>query len=157
VSFEQPIIGPATNWAAVPATNNTLFASSSASDNGWYLITYKVDIRTSGPDTSMRAAAALIINGAEVTGSGTSAQAPDTNHQYSISNTVLVQYTVGDQLGVQWWAANYTGTTITNATALSVGPNPSGAETPWIDATLDPSGAFTEATAAVVITRIVAL
>ena len=152
--------------APIPmSVTNTRFKSTTS---GWYLITYKIDIRASatGSFSNMRAAAALMMmpNGGstwvEVTGSGSAAQAPATNHQYSISNTILVQYTAGDTIALQWWAGYYTNTTLsTTVVGLSLGPDASPAELPWIPGVFNPDGSiydpYKEAIASIVITRIV--
>ena len=156
-------IGPVGNgWNYNPALQ---FVTVSGNTSGFYLMTYKIDLRTNSSINASytRGAAALIRNGVEIPGSGSAAQAPDTTHQYSISNTVLVDYTAGDLISIQWWAGYYTGTTTPvlqgTVTGLSIGPVPSVAETPWIPATLfpgPPSGnPYIEAVASLVITRIV--
>ncbi|MEI7986395.1 MAG: hypothetical protein WCI55_12280 [Armatimonadota bacterium] len=151
VAFEQPIIGPGTDWTAL---NNFELQGTKT---GWYLVTYKLDLRTNSPSNfdHTRAAAALLIDNAEVKGSGSTAQAPDTIHMYSISNTVLVYYTAGQVLSLQWTAAYYNNSGVKQASiaGLSVGPN-----TPnFINSTFNPVNASTyeEATASLVITRIV--
>lgn len=162
VAFEQTPVGPpGSGWSVVGGSSNTQFTCT---QSGWYLMTYKVDVRTNSAGVSptpdyTRAAAALMKNNMEITGSGSAAQAPDTSHMYSISNTVLVQYTAGENIGVQWWMGYYSsssgGTLIPSVTGLSLGPN----QTPWITADFDPStpvvDPFVEAMASLVITRIV--
>ena len=153
VQLEQPIIGPGTDWVAL---NNYEFQGS---DSGWYLMTYKLDLRTNDPysgDQHTRAAAALMLDDVQVIGSGSSAQAPDTIHMYSISNTVLVYYTAGQVLSMQWTASYYNSSNVqqSGVSGLSIGPNASG----FINSTFNPvaSGStYQEATAALVITRIV--
>jgi hypothetical protein len=102
-----------------------------------------------------RAAAALMLDDVQIPGSGSSAQAPDTIHQYSISNTILVYYTANQQLSLQWTAAYYSGggTRQSSTSGLSVGPN----QANFVSSTFNPvSGSSTyEATASLVITRIV--
>ena len=155
----------------ITATSNARFSSTTS---GYYLMTYKIDIRTNGTLLGSicayytRAAAALMMassgNWVEVTGSGSAAQAPDMIHQYSISNTILVNYTAGNLLALQWWAGYYNPTMnsalITATTGLSVGPNNTASnEIPWIPGTFNPDGTmydpYKEATASLVITRIV--
>jgi hypothetical protein len=166
VSFEQPIVGPPPlDWSVVPATNNARFQSTTS---GWYLMTYKLDIRTNGSAASFTKAAASLMqlvgsDWQEVTGSSSTAQAPDTIHLYSVSNTVLVQYSAGNQIALQWWAGLYGGATpvlLTSTTGLSIGPNNTTApEIPWVPASHNPDGSmyspFNEAIASLVITRII--
>ena len=139
--------------------------------SGYFLISYKVDLRTNdtAAATYTRAAATLMVyngtNWTEITGAGSTAQAPDTIHQYSISNSVIVQYTAGNYIALQWWAGYYAGGTplLQNSVAgLSLGPvgaTPAPAnEVPWIAGQFDPDGAtlslFVEATASLAITCI---
>ncbi len=144
--FEQPLIGPGTDWAQDPPAQNFTFSSN---NSGWYLITYKFDIRAAdgtATGNTMRGAAALILDGLQVPGSGSAAESPyGNNHQYSISNTVLVKYTAGQKLGLQWWAGVYNGTgnntLLTGVTGLSIGADATGAELPWIPAQLNPVSA----------------
>jgi hypothetical protein len=145
-------------------------------------MTYKIDIRTNTTNDYQytRAASALMKSPnpagpwQQITGSGSAAQAPENIHQYSISNTVLVFYTKGDLLALQWWAGYYTppygGTAIKlveNTIGLSVGPystydpfpptSPAN-EIPWIPGFFNPgptNNNYVEATASLVITRIV--
>ena len=179
ISYEQIPLGPdGSNWTVVPSTN---YARYTCTSSGWYLMTYKMDLRTVGVSsvTYTRAASAIMIssdgiNWSVVPGSGSTAQAPDTNHQYSISNTVLVNYTAPYQLAVQWWAGYYSNSTTafnTNVSGLSLGPNNASTpnnigptdttEQPWIPGMFSPSGQSTlfngtvDATSTFVITRIV--
>jgi len=150
VSFEQPIVGPGSDWVK---NNNQEFQGA---NSGWYLITYKLDIRTNSSTNfdHTRAAAALMLNNAEVPGSGSTAQAPDTIHMYSISNQVLVYYTAGQILSLQWTAAYYSsGNKQFSTSGLSLGPN----ESNFITSVFNPvnSSTYQEATASLVITRIV--
>ena len=167
IAFEQTPIGPpGFDWTVVPSTNNTRFVSNTT---GWYLMTYKLDVRTNSPlnFSYTRTAAALMMfdgsNWTEIIGSGSAAQAPDTNHQYSISNTVLVYYVAQQQIALQWWGGYYSGSSATlqtTVTGLSIGPNNTASnEIPWIPGTFNPDGAvydkYNEASASLVITRIV--
>jgi len=145
---------------------NTRFQGTTS---GWYLMTYKLDIRTNSPSNfnyTRAAAALMMLNGSdwkEIPGSGSAAQAPDTIHQYSISNTVLFEYTSGDQIALQWWTGYYSGSPAalqTSTSGLSVGPNNTiSSEIPWIPGVFNPDGtiydSYQEATASLVITRIV--
>jgi hypothetical protein len=181
VSFEQAPLGPGAingDWTianpGVGVTKNTQFTGESS---GWYLMTYKIDLRTNSPNNYLytRAASALVQSPSnsgpwqQITGSGSAAQAPDTNHQYSISNTVLVFYTKGDLLALQWWAGYYNASSILQlpTTGLTLGPysvydpyppTTPATEIPWIPGNFSPGPAqniYAEATASLVITRIV--
>lgn len=151
VSFEKPIIGPGLDWVK---NNNQEFQGV---NSGWYLVTYKLDLRTNSTSdfNHTRAAAALMLNNAEVVGSGSTAQAPDTIHMYSISNQVLLYYTAGQVLSLQWTAAYYNNSGVKQSTTsgLSIGPN----EANFISSVFNPvnSSTYEEAVASLVITRIV--
>ena len=153
-------IGPqGSNWIFLdPGPTQSQLATT---DIGWYLITYKMDLRTQGnvaSDTTRAAGVLTIGNGPsnEVLASMSTAQAPDTNHMYSISNTILVNYDIPlEPLRLQWYMQYFTGGTPQTITSgLSLGPD----QTPWIDGTTAPS--FTaipmQTNASLVITRIVA-
>ncbi len=138
-----------TQTLAAVSFDTLQYNTFSSSNSGWYLITYKFDIRAGSgtAGNSMRAGAALLLDGLEVPGSGTAAQSPySNNHQYSISNTVLVEYTAGQKLALQWWAGVYNGNTLaTGVAGLSIGPNTTTAEAPWIPAQLSNVAANTTA------------
>lgn len=164
ITFEEPLTGPSPDWVIDP--NKKHFSSMKS---GWYLMTYKLDLRTNSDSNFdyTRAAASLMVlkagNWVQVSGSGSAAQAPDTIHQYSISNTILVEYTAGEEMAMQWWAGYYTGTVPilqTTTAGLSVGPNnTTNPEKPWIPAVFQPDGSlydpYKESMASLVITRIV--
>ena len=161
---QNPPLGPPGNgWSFTDGTQTEI----TSAESGWYLVTYKIDLRTNGivaGADSMRAAAVLTLSDpggplTEVDGSMSAAQAPDSNHEYSISNTVLVAYDAGRELGLYWWAQYYDGTVVVaDQTGLSLGPNATVAESPWIPATLPGTAIVpSEATASLVITRITAL
>lgn len=153
------IIGPTGNgWSFVSTIGPTAFTEISSPNNGFYLITYKIDLRTNSSGSGVspdhtRGASTLTLDGVEIPGSTSYAQAPDTIHMYSISNTVLVNYNANSKLSLYWWAAYYnTGNVevLNNVTGLSLGPNVSN----FVPGKL-PSGLTTEeATASLVITRI---
>jgi len=155
-----PIGPPGSNWFFLdPGPTQSQLATT---DTGWYLITYKIDLRTqgnAGADTS-RAAGVLTIGNLpvnEVLASQSTAQAPDTNHMYSISNTVLVNYSVPlAPLRLQWFMQYYTGIVpVLNTTGLFLGPN----QPSWITGTTAPTFSNTpmQTNASMVITRIVTI
>lgn len=150
IAFEFGPIGPSTgSWSgntgqtgSTGSTGNTQFRGTVS---GWYLLTYKVDLRSgfSGlhQPSATNGASALTINGIQVQGSQTIVSAPETNHIYTITNTVLYNYTAGDNIALWVWANASTaqvGDTILNA---PTGPTLNGAN-------------VTEATASMIITRI---
>lgn len=157
----SPLGPPGNGWNFGNTGGIGAYQTIFTNQSGWYLVTYKIDIRIqsgAGADNT-RAACVLTLNGIEVPGSVSAAQAPDSIHMYSISNTVLVEYTSGDQLGVSWWAQYFSGNTPITSTVsgISIGPNVPNSS--WILGKLpsNPSTSPMEATASLVITRIVAL
>jgi hypothetical protein len=152
-------IGPTGNgWSFVGPTGSftAISTPNDPSYSGYYLITYKIDIRTQGNVSadSTRAATVLTLNGNEIIGSVSSALAPDTNHAYSISNTILTFYTGGQELSLYWWAQYFTGNTpiTTTISGISLGPNQT--NNTWIVGKLPNGNIPSEASASLVITRL---
>jgi hypothetical protein len=177
------IIGPANNnWQFVGGSAGpfTQLQNNGLNANGYYLVTYKLDIHTnayaSGYDNMIshtRAASVLTLDGTAVPGSVSAAQAPDNIHMYSISNTVLVQYTAGQNLSLYWWSEYFNNASSSSAVGvalpftvrgLSLGPgylnlstNTITTNNQWILGLLPTAQAPNppmEATASLVITRI---
>ena len=144
VMFEYPLIGPVgSGWTSATEagyTNPTTFITPSS---GYYLLTYKLDVRSGGSETPSNTDCATVLtrNGTSIDGSATLVEAPETNHIYTISNTVLVTLLVGDRISLLFWSAD-SGTKIGDPTFLR-GRLPNGTV---------PS----EATASIVFTKITA-
>jgi hypothetical protein len=145
VSFELPAvpIAPVGNtWTR--NANNIDFSSPQI---GYYLITYKIDVRSGGVG-STDAATTLSLSPStsgpwtQVLGSATLVEAPVDNHIYTISNTVLLNYSIANQFVRLWFWSNDSGTHIGD-TALLTGTLPN-----------TPPTSVPEATASLVITRI---
>ena len=84
----------------------------------------------------------LTKNNIEIPGSCTLVEAPDTNHVYTISNTVLVSLSTGDKISLLFWA---------DSTSIHLGdPTIVNGILPNITPNTKPQ----EATASLVITRI---
>jgi hypothetical protein len=110
VTFENGPIGPSGNgWTTsieFGYLNTTDFIVPS---NGYYLLTYKLDVRSGGgvpPSTSTDCSTVLTRNGNEIQGSCTLVEAPEANHIYTISNTVLTNLIVGDQISLLFWSSD---------------------------------------------------
>jgi hypothetical protein len=109
VTFENPLIGPiGSGWTTLiePSYSNaTTFITPS---NGYYLLTYKVDVRSGGSESpnNTNCATVLTKNGTTIVGSATLVEAPETNHIYTISNTVLVNIVVGDRISLLFWSSD---------------------------------------------------
>jgi len=144
VTFEQPFIGPiGSGWTTSIELGYTQPTTFIVPSTGYYLLTYKLDVRSGGgqsPSTRTNASSLLIKNGVEIAGSTTLVEAPEANHIYTISNTVLANVTVGDRLSLLFWS-NDIGTRIGDPTFLT-GFLPGGTTRP------------TEATASIVFTKI---
>jgi hypothetical protein len=138
------VIGPPTSTWSRFGAGNVAFQTTSA---GYYLLTSTTEIRTNGtsPANSTRGSVAIMrsvdsgVSFSSVNGSIRSLQAPDTNHEYSISNTVLVHLNAGDVIKLMWWAGYFSGATNDTAepalAGLSIGPN----VTPWITTLFPPA------------------
>ncbi len=143
VTFEKPLIGPTGNgWITQinPGyTNPTTFIVPS---DGYYLLTYKVDVRSGGgspPNSNTDCATVLLRNGISIDGSSTLVEAPESNHIYTISNTILVNLNTNDSLSLMFWSSDI-GTRI--------------GDTSFIRGLLPNGVAPSEATASVVFTKI---
>ena len=110
INFEQPpILPPGSSFNFVNDSENTFYSTQS----GYYLITYKIDVRSGFVNGTTTAAALLTVADPstptaymEVAGSASLIQAPETNHIYSISNTILYNYTTGSLLSLWVWSNN---------------------------------------------------
>ena len=94
-------------------------------------------------------ATVLTLNNSQVPGSSTLDRAPESNHIYTISNTVLVHVHSGDKLSLLFWTDDvgaYIGEPYTLSSAATI---------PAIGSTgPDPPMSVAEATASLVITAI---
>jgi len=102
VALEMGPNGPVgTTWVSNPGKTGFI-----GSQTGWYLITYKIDLRSGFSNTpnTTNGGAVLTVNNVQVSGSGTLVTAPHTNHIYTISNTILLNYTAGQTLALLAWA-----------------------------------------------------
>ena len=141
--FENSPIGPAgsgwTTFTDASFSNPTAFI---VPESGFYLLTYKLDVRSGGgslPITSTNGATVLTRNGNVIAGSSTLVEAPESNHIYTISNTVLVDLLINDNISLMFWSADI-GTRIGDPVRLT-GKLPNG-------------DGVTEATASIVFTKI---
>ena len=73
------------------------------------MLTYKLDVRSGGgslPISSTDGATVLTRNGNEIPGSSTLVEAPESNHIYTISNTVLVDLSLNDKISLLFWSGD---------------------------------------------------
>jgi hypothetical protein len=94
--------------------------------SGYYLLTYKVDMMAGGSGTGKGNYSTILTNkGVAIEGSCTLVESPDSNHMYTISNTVLSSLTANDTISLLVWARNGNGAQIGSPTDQS-GLLPSG-------------------------------
>jgi hypothetical protein len=77
--------------------------------DGYYLVSYKIDVRAGSgdlPSTSTRTATCLTIDGVFVEGSTTLVESPESNHIYTVPNTVGVVLMAGQQLSLYFWTSD---------------------------------------------------
>lgn len=143
VTFEKPLIGPSgSGWTTSTQSGYTNATDFIVPASGFYLVTYKLDVRSgsgSSPNSNNDSSTVLTRNGIQIDGSATLVEAPEDNHIYTISNTVLCNLTANDKIALLFWSTDI-GARIGDPTFLK-GKMPS---------TIVPS----EATASIVITRI---
>ena len=107
ITFENPLIGPVgSGWSS--STESTYSAPTTfiVPSSGFYLLTYKIDVRSGGGQSPSNTDCVTVLtrNGVEIDGSATLVEAPETNHIYTISNTVLSSLTVGDRISLLFWS-----------------------------------------------------
>jgi hypothetical protein len=110
--------------------------------DGYYLLTYKLDVRSGGgapPTSSTDCSTVLTQNGNEIPGSCTLVEAPEANHIYTISNTVLTTLFSGDVISLLFWSND---------------PNTKIGDPSFVKGLLPNGSIPLEATASVVFTRI---
>jgi hypothetical protein len=149
ITFNNNIIGPS-GFSLSSSTEPNYSAPTTftlTKNAGWFLITYKIDIRSGEadyPTSYTDSAACLTKNGTEIPGSNSVVQAPGDRHIYSVQNTVLVKLSIGDKISLLAWVSDSDGSIGDNGSLLTFKPPlPSG---------LVP----TEAVASLVFTRIAA-
>ena len=122
MTFEKPLIGPVGfGWTTAIESGYTQPTTFITPSTGYYLLTYKLDIRSGGsqsPSTRTNCATVLTRNGVQINGSTTLVEAPESNHIYTISNTVLASLTVGDRISLLFWASDQ-GTRIGDPTFIT--------------------------------------
>jgi hypothetical protein len=75
--------------------------------SGYYLMTYKLDVRSGGgssPSSNTNCSTVLTRNGIEIDGSATLVEAPESNHIYTISNTILASLEINDSISLMFWS-----------------------------------------------------
>ena len=110
VYFENSPIGPAgAGWSTFTDPSFAYPTAFIVPVSGFYLLTYKLDVRSGGgslPLSSTDGSTVLTRNGNEIPGSSTLVEAPETNHIYTISNTVLVDLSFNDKISLLFWSGD---------------------------------------------------
>lgn len=109
------------SWSTSTQTGYTSPTNFIVPTNGYYLVTYKLDVRSgvgSLPVSNSDAATVLTRNGIQISGSTTLVEAPESNHVYTISNTILVDFFAGDSISLMFWSSD-SGTRIGDPTYIS--------------------------------------
>jgi hypothetical protein len=110
VQFEQPPIGPTgSGWTTITDPSYNYTTAFVVPTNGFYLLTYKLDVRSGGnnlPTSNTDCVTVLTVNGNQIPGSTTLVEAPQENHIYTISNTVLVKLNNGDHISLLFWSTD---------------------------------------------------
>jgi hypothetical protein len=107
ITFENAPIGPTgSGWTRTTISGYTQPTGFIVPSNGFYLLTYKLDVRSGGNNTpnNTNCCSLLTKNGVEIPGSATLVEAPETNHIYTISNTVLTSLITGDIVSLLYWS-----------------------------------------------------
>jgi hypothetical protein len=76
---------------------------------GIYLITYKLDVRAGSgatPVFNTDCATTLTRNGVQIPGSTTLIEAPETNHVYVMTNTIITSLTSSDSIALMFWSTD---------------------------------------------------
>jgi hypothetical protein len=143
VTFENSPIGPVgSGWTTNIDPSYSDTTAFIVPVSGFYLLTYKLDVRSGSgsiPISSTDGATVLTRNGNEIPGSSTLVEAPESNHVYTISNTVLVDLSINDEISLLFWSGDI-GTRIGDPSKLT-GILPNGTN-------------VNEATASIVFTKI---
>jgi hypothetical protein len=110
VTFENAPIGPSgSGWTTSTQTGYSAPTNFIVPTNGYYLVTYKLDVRSgpgSSPNNNTDGATVLTRNGVQISGSTTLVEAPESNHVYTISNSVLANFFAGDSISLMFWSTD---------------------------------------------------
>jgi hypothetical protein len=108
VMFEKtPFIKVTGGWSTTVEQGYTSPTHFIVPADGVYSIAYKVDVRStniSGLITSVDSATVLTKNGEQIGGSASLVEFPLGNRQYMISNTVMVEASMGDKIALLFWS-----------------------------------------------------
>lgn len=122
VTFENSPIGSNNaTWTIFTQSNYQYPTNFIVQISGWYIITYKIDIRT--PKCSTESAIILTRNGTEITGSMSLAKSIESNTQSSITNSILVDLTIGDSIALLWWSNEHTAQIGSSYNIIAILPN----------------------------------
>ena len=109
VTFENNLIGPTgSGWTSAIEPGYTFPTNFIVPKNGFYLLTYKLDVRSGSGQTPnyTNCTTVLTMNNIVIPGSTTLVEAPETGHIYTISNTVLVHLNLKDSISLLFWSTD---------------------------------------------------
>lgn len=109
VIFENTPIGPTgSGWTSTTQPGYSAPTNFIVPSNGFYLLTYKLDVRSGGNQTPNNTDCSTVLtrNGIQINGSATLVEAPEENHIYTISNTVLTNLSLGDNVSLLFWSSD---------------------------------------------------
>jgi hypothetical protein len=113
ITFNQPLTGPTGyGWVSSTASGYSAKTNFKCMKSGWYLLTYKVDVRSgaeNAPTDRTDSATCLLVNGVDIPGSTTVVEAPADRHHYVLSNTILCQLSVNDIIQLAFWCSDMDG------------------------------------------------
>lgn len=142
VTFEKPQIGPSgSGWVTSTQPGYAAPTSFTVPTSGFYLVDFKVDVRSgsgSSPSSNNNSALAATVNGVQIPGSVTLVEAPESNHIYTLANTVLCHFNTGDIISLMFWSSDI-GAFVGDPTKLT-GKLPSGVVPTEATATIRLSG-----------------
>jgi hypothetical protein len=110
VTFNKPQVGPTGSaWTSTIESGYTSPTTFKCPKSGWYLLTYKLDIRSgqiNAPTDRTNSASVLLRNNIELAGSTSMTEAPGDRHIYATSNTILCQLAANDLIQLAFWGSD---------------------------------------------------
>ena len=105
IEFEA-LISNNPSWSLNVEPGYSNYTTFVAQITGYYMISYKVDVKAGNgnpPSGVTNCSTVLIRNNNALDGSMTIVEAPETNHVYTLSNTILINVNQGDYLSLLFW------------------------------------------------------
>ena len=106
--FEAGVQGPpGSGFSLLNGPQGPYAIQNNTGATAYCMVSYKLDIRSAGggpSSSSTTAAATLMLDDEPYPASTTLVQAPETNHIYTVPNTLLVNFPHGSVISLMWWA-----------------------------------------------------